>query len=76
MCVQNIDTLERVAGVKEDKVVEAHGTFYTSHCMRCRKEYSLEWMKGLWHLCAGVTAVHVNHDGGGGISFADVGVVI
>ena len=43
---QNIDTLERVAGVKEDKVVEAHGTFYTSHCMKCRKEYTLEWMKG------------------------------
>jgi len=44
---QNIDTLERVAGVKEDKLVEAHGTFHTSHCMRCKKEYTLEWMKGM-----------------------------
>ncbi|RZC40179.1 SIR2 domain containing protein [Asbolus verrucosus] len=42
---QNIDTLERVAGIPETKIVEAHGTFYTGHCLKCRKEYSLEWMK-------------------------------
>jgi NAD-dependent deacetylase sirtuin 2 len=42
---QNIDTLERVAGVKDDKLVEAHGTFYTGHCLTCRKEYTLDWMK-------------------------------
>ncbi|XP_064408758.1 NAD-dependent protein deacetylase sirtuin-2 [Latimeria chalumnae] len=44
---QNIDTLERVAGIPEEQLVEAHGTFYTSHCVSapCRKEYSLEWMK-------------------------------
>lgn len=47
--VQNIDTLERVAGLEKDDLIEAHGTFYTSHCVSfcCRKEYSLEWMKGL-----------------------------
>ncbi|KPJ01463.1 NAD-dependent deacetylase sirtuin-2 [Papilio xuthus] len=42
---QNIDTLERVAGLPEEKIVEAHGTFYTSHCLNCRKEYSLEYVK-------------------------------
>ncbi|XP_067136469.1 NAD-dependent protein deacetylase sirtuin-2 isoform X1 [Centruroides vittatus] len=44
---QNIDTLERVAGIPEEKLIEAHGTFYTSHCINrsCRKAYSLEWMK-------------------------------
>ncbi|CAK1583406.1 unnamed protein product [Parnassius mnemosyne] len=42
---QNIDTLERVAGIPEDKIVEAHGTFYTSHCLECRKEYPLEFVK-------------------------------
>lgn len=42
---QNIDTLERVAGVPSDKLVEAHGTFHTSHCLECGKEYSLPWMK-------------------------------
>lgn len=44
---QNIDTLERVAGLEGDDLIEAHGTFYTSHCVSflCRKEYNLEWMK-------------------------------
>ncbi|PVD26760.1 hypothetical protein C0Q70_14438 [Pomacea canaliculata] len=42
---QNIDTLERVSGLPEDKIVEAHGTFHTSHCMECGKVYSLSWMK-------------------------------
>ncbi|KAJ6638072.1 NAD-dependent protein deacetylase Sirt2 [Pseudolycoriella hygida] len=44
---QNIDTLERIAGVPDEKLVEAHGTFYTSHCIarKCKQEYSKEWMK-------------------------------
>nr|XP_020725998.1 NAD-dependent protein deacetylase sirtuin-2 [Odocoileus virginianus texanus] len=44
---QNIDTLERVAGLEPEDLVEAHGTFYTSHCISsgCRQEYSLSWMK-------------------------------
>ncbi|XP_003420816.1 NAD-dependent protein deacetylase sirtuin-2 isoform X2 [Loxodonta africana] len=44
---QNIDTLERVAGLEPEDLVEAHGTFYTSHCLSplCRREYTLSWMK-------------------------------
>ncbi|XP_041969747.1 NAD-dependent protein deacetylase sirtuin-2 [Aricia agestis] len=42
---QNIDTLERGAGIPEEKLVEAHGTFYTSHCLECRKQYPLEFIK-------------------------------
>ncbi|XP_053257832.1 NAD-dependent protein deacetylase sirtuin-2 isoform X1 [Podarcis raffonei] len=44
---QNIDTLERVAGLDQDDLVEAHGTFFTSHCIHsgCKKAYTLEWMK-------------------------------
>ncbi|XP_031139555.1 NAD-dependent protein deacetylase sirtuin-2 [Sander lucioperca] len=44
---QNIDTLERVAGLEGEDLIEAHGTFYTSHCVSfcCRKEYNLDWMK-------------------------------
>ncbi|XP_062996016.1 NAD-dependent protein deacetylase sirtuin-2 [Elgaria multicarinata webbii] len=44
---QNIDTLERVAGLDHEDLVEAHGTFFTSHCISstCRKSYSLDWMK-------------------------------
>ncbi len=43
---QNIDSLERVAGLPADKLVEAHGTFFTAHCLDCRKEYDLEFIKG------------------------------
>lgn len=44
---QNIDCLERVAGIPEDMIVEAHGSFHVSHCLNpgCRKEYSSQWMK-------------------------------
>ncbi|KAI0237180.1 NAD-dependent protein deacetylase sirtuin-2 [Lamellibrachia satsuma] len=42
---QNIDSLERTAGVEEAKLTEAHGTFHTSHCLRCRKEFSQDWIK-------------------------------
>lgn len=55
---QNIDTLERVAGLEPEDLVEAHGTFYTSHCISplCRREYPLSWMKG--------EALEVIHEGG------------
>ncbi|CAF3168638.1 unnamed protein product [Rotaria socialis] len=42
---QNIDSLERIAGVPPEKIVEAHGTFFASHCLNCRKEYDLEFVK-------------------------------
>jgi len=43
---QNIDTLERIAGVPPEKLVEAHGSFGTSHCITCREEYTLEFVRG------------------------------
>jgi NAD+-dependent protein deacetylase sirtuin 2 len=42
---QNIDTLERIAGIKEDKLVEAHGSFATNHCLDCQESYTSEWVK-------------------------------
>ena len=39
---QNIDGLERAAGVPAEKLVESHGTFYTAHCRQCNEEYKLE----------------------------------
>lgn len=42
---QNIDTLERIAGIDHEKLVEAHGTFFSNHCIECNKEYSMEWAK-------------------------------
>lgn len=46
--LQNIDTLEHVAGLSPDKIVEAHGTFHTSHCVTCGASYTQEWIKG-WY---------------------------
>uniref|UniRef100_A0A8D8Y247 NAD-dependent protein deacetylase sirtuin-2 n=1 Tax=Cacopsylla melanoneura TaxID=428564 RepID=A0A8D8Y247_9HEMI len=42
---QNIDNLERIAGLPDDVLVEAHGSFHTSHCLTCKQEYALHWMK-------------------------------
>uniref|UniRef100_A0A224Z502 NAD-dependent deacetylase sirtuin 2 n=1 Tax=Rhipicephalus zambeziensis TaxID=60191 RepID=A0A224Z502_9ACAR len=43
---QNIDCLERLAGIPAEAIVEAHGTFHTSHCLSCNREYSLDWLRG------------------------------
>ena len=37
---QNIDTLERIAGVSDDKILEAHGSFSGNHCIECDHEMS------------------------------------
>lgn len=44
---QNVDGLERLAGIPPARIVEAHGTFSTSHCISpdCRVEYDLNWLK-------------------------------
>ncbi|KAJ1657235.1 hypothetical protein IWQ61_003334 [Dispira simplex] len=44
---QNIDTLERVASIPPEYLVEAHGSFHTAHCVQrsCRQEYSQTWVK-------------------------------
>ncbi|KAK9467384.1 DHS-like NAD/FAD-binding domain-containing protein [Lipomyces arxii] len=39
---QNIDTLERIAGVPSEKIVEAHGSFAENHCIDCGKAMSTE----------------------------------
>ncbi|KAL9611979.1 MAG: hypothetical protein Q9167_003419 [Letrouitia subvulpina] len=42
---QNIDCLERAAGVPGDKIVEAHGSFATQRCIECRTPYPDNLMK-------------------------------
>ena len=44
---QNIDTLERVAQIDADLIVEAHGSFNTAHCIECKREYAAEYVKGM-----------------------------
>jgi NAD-dependent SIR2 family protein deacetylase len=39
---QNIDTLERLTGLPDSKIVEAHGSFASSRCILCKKEYDNE----------------------------------
>lgn len=42
---QNIDTLERRAGVPEKKIIEAHGSFATQRCIDCKRPYDDEKIK-------------------------------
>lgn len=41
---QNIDCLEREAGVLDENIVEAHGSFATQRCIECHTEYPKEKM--------------------------------
>ncbi|VDK47284.1 unnamed protein product [Taenia asiatica] len=42
---QNIDGLERVAGIPPSKLVEAHGTFATAQCLKCQKSIPARMVK-------------------------------
>lgn len=42
---QNIDTLERLAGVSAEYIVEAHGSFAENHCIDCNKSMTPEDLK-------------------------------
>lgn len=42
---QNIDCLERRAGVAGEKIVEAHGSFATQRCIECKTEFPDDLMK-------------------------------
>ena len=46
---QNIDGLERKAGIPEEKLIEAHGSFDRAHCIsrECLKVYSKEHIQDL-----------------------------
>ncbi|KAJ4347196.1 Sir2 histone deacetylase Hst2 [Didymosphaeria variabile] len=46
---QNIDCLEREAGVPDDKIVEAHGSFARQSCIECKAPYPEELMKKAIH---------------------------
>jgi NAD-dependent histone deacetylase SIR2 len=42
---QNIDCLERRAGVPDERIVEAHGSFATQRCIECKTEFPDDLMK-------------------------------
>ncbi|CAE6465801.1 unnamed protein product [Rhizoctonia solani] len=59
MCfTQNIDTLERLAGVPASQLVEAHGSFAENHCIDCGAEFPRDEMREL------VMAKNPNSPGG------------
>ncbi|XP_034735820.1 SIRT1 domain-containing protein isoform X2 [Etheostoma cragini] len=45
MYTQNIDGLEKLCGIPDDKLVEAHGSFATASCHLCYTAYSAEEAK-------------------------------
>ena len=42
---QNIDCLEREAGLPSDMIIEAHGSFATQRCIECRTEFPDDLMR-------------------------------
>jgi NAD-dependent deacetylase sirtuin 2 len=42
---QNIDNLERIAGMTDDKLVEAHGSVNSATCLKCKIKFKYEYIK-------------------------------
>ncbi|KAL7713295.1 Sir2 family transcriptional regulator [Entamoeba marina] len=36
---QNIDGLEKIVGVSDDKIIYAHGNYFSAHCLKCNKKF-------------------------------------
>ncbi|RGP63007.1 nad-dependent histone deacetylase sir2 [Fusarium longipes] len=66
---QNIDCLERVAGVPSDKIIEAHGSFAKQRCIECKEEYPDDKMKE--HVFGGIVP-HCDKDGCEGLVKPDI----
>ncbi|CCW64087.1 unnamed protein product [Phytomonas sp. EM1] len=61
-CTQNVDGLEWSAGLPEELLVEAHGTFQTSSCIDCKQSFDTAELRrenadgAVWHCpsCGGI----------------------
>jgi NAD-dependent deacetylase sirtuin 2 len=42
---QNIDSLEKEAGLPSEAVIAAHGNFDTAHCIECREEHDVHYVR-------------------------------
>ena len=42
---QNIDGLERLVGIEPKRLIEVHGTFSTASCIKCNKEYNINYVR-------------------------------
>ncbi|RFN55315.1 nad-dependent histone deacetylase sir2 [Fusarium flagelliforme] len=66
---QNIDCLERVAGVPSDKIIEAHGSFAKQRCIECKEEYPQDKMEK--HVFGGKVP-HCDKEGCNGLVKPDI----
>uniref|UniRef100_A0A0K2UY20 NADdependent protein deacetylase sirtuin2like [Strongylocentrotus purpuratus] n=1 Tax=Lepeophtheirus salmonis TaxID=72036 RepID=A0A0K2UY20_LEPSM len=66
---QNIDCLERKAGVSQDLLVEAHGSFASSTCQLCGSRYDQAWME---KKLTEVDVVCCSREGCGGVVKPDI----
>lgn len=44
---QNIDGLEELAGIEKNKLIQAHGSFNTAHCPKCKLNYNIKDFKSI-----------------------------
>ncbi|RYO93063.1 hypothetical protein DL764_008035 [Monosporascus ibericus] len=66
---QNIDCLERVAGVPDELIVEAHGSFATQRCVQCKTPFPDKEMRE--HVARGEPP-HCAQEGCGGLVKPDI----
>jgi NAD-dependent deacetylase sirtuin 2 len=66
---QNIDGLERLAGIPVDHIVESHGSFFTAHCRKCKHEYTLDQIRD--QLNSGIV-LHCSQSGCDGVVKPDI----
>ncbi|KAK4124771.1 NAD-dependent deacetylase sirtuin-2 [Parathielavia appendiculata] len=66
---QNIDCLERAAGIPPDRIVEAHGSFATQRCIDCKEPFEEARMRDF---VARAEVPRCERDGCGGLVKPDI----
>ncbi|RUS24720.1 SIR2 family histone deacetylase [Jimgerdemannia flammicorona] len=60
---QNIDTLERLAGVPDDILVEAHGSFASARCVKCKEMAANDMIPRCEHCKTGIVKPEITFFG-------------
>ena len=63
---QNVDGLESLAGVPDDRVVQCHGGFRSAHCIDCDKSHSMQLVRACCKLNAKIQPDGSGSAGGSG----------
>uniref|UniRef100_A0A7S3PGM1 NAD-dependent protein deacetylase n=1 Tax=Aplanochytrium stocchinoi TaxID=215587 RepID=A0A7S3PGM1_9STRA len=67
---QNIDTLEREAGIPPELIIEAHGAFGSSSCINCKKEIDADRVRD--EIKSGDVPVYCDDESCGGLVKPDI----